>query len=149
MKRHRRRSASQKMLQQRSEGLDTKSGSLEVEPLQQRGVRYSDLNSSSVAVEPLQQRGVRYSDLNSSSVAVEPAPYVLHGCVACQGISLYSLFSSGGVCGGGRWGYGWQVESIVRAGGQAQFVACDVTVCGLQLQSRWRHGVLYTGMKCY
>ena len=25
------------------------------------------------------------------------------------------------------WGYGWQVESIVRAGGQAQFVACDVT----------------------
>jgi hypothetical protein len=80
VKRHRRRSASQKMLQQRSEeGLDTKSGSFEVGPLKQRGMRDSDLNSSSVAVEPLQQHGVRDSDLNSSSVAVEPLQQLLHG----------------------------------------------------------------------
>jgi hypothetical protein len=62
MKRHKRSSARQKLLQQRSEeGLDTKSGSFEVGPLQQRGVRDLDLSSSSVAVEPLQQHGMRSS----------------------------------------------------------------------------------------
>jgi hypothetical protein len=67
VKRHRRRSASQKMLQQRSEeGLDTKSGSVEVGPIQPRGVRDLDLNSSSVAVEPLQPRGAMYGVLRGA-----------------------------------------------------------------------------------